>query len=266
MGGMDEGTGMEQAGEESRLAAAPAAVAWRGAHLREVRWQLELARLLADPVWRGHGVPRGDGSAVLLVPGFLAGDASLSVMARWLRRIGYRPHRAGIAFNVRCADVAVDRLEHALHHAHATSGRPVAIVGHSRGGHFAKALASRHPDVVSRVVSLGAGLDDPFDISRATRAAVASVRRQIERRDPERAAKGCFTASCSCRYARDYERPFPEQVPLTSLYSKGDGVVRWQSCVVPYARCVEVRGSHVGLAFNRHAYREIAGALAASPR
>jgi hypothetical protein len=47
-------------------------------------------------------------------------------------------------------------------------------------------------------------------------------------------------------------------VPLTSIYSKGDGVVRWRACVVPYARCVEVTGSHIGLAFNRHAYREIA--------
>jgi triacylglycerol lipase len=252
-------------GEESRLASATAAVAWRGAHLREARWQLEAARLVADPLWRGRGVPRGDGSPVLLIPGFLAGDSSLSMMARWLRRIGYRPRRAGITFNVRCADVAVDRLEQALHHAHLSSGQQVAIVGHSRGGHFAKALASRCPDTVSQVVSLGSGLDDPFDISRATRAAVESVRRQIERRDPERAARGCFTTSCSCRYAQDYERPFPEQVPLTSIYSLGDGVVRWRSCVVPYARCVEVRGSHVGLAFNRHAYREIARTLATSP-
>ena len=59
-----------------------------------------------------------------------------------------------------------------------------------------------------------------------------------------------------------YRRPFPEQVPLTSIYSKGDGVVRWRACVVPYARCVEVTGSHIGLAFNRHAYREIATTLA----
>jgi hypothetical protein len=29
-----------------------------------------------------------------------------------------------------------------------------------------------------------------------------------------------------------------------------------------YAACVEVNGSHLGLAFNRHAYRAIARALA----
>jgi len=69
---------------------------WWGTHLRELRWQAELARLLADPVWRGHGLPRGDGGPVLLIPGFLAGDQSLSVLATFLRRIGHAPRRAGI--------------------------------------------------------------------------------------------------------------------------------------------------------------------------
>jgi hypothetical protein len=51
-------------------------------------------------------------------------------------------------------------------------------------------------------------------------------------------------------------------VRLTSIYSKGDGVVRWQAALVPYATCVEVTGSHVGLIFNRKTYRAIATALA----
>ena len=51
-----------------------------------------------------------------------------------------------------------------------------------------------------------------------------------------------------------------------SIYSRGDGVVWWEACVVPYARNVEVTGSHVGLAFNRKAYRAVAEALAAMPR
>jgi len=33
---------------------------WWGEHLRETRWQLELYRLLVDPVFRGRGVPRGE--------------------------------------------------------------------------------------------------------------------------------------------------------------------------------------------------------------
>ncbi len=259
------GTGGEQVttGTDGAVAEAVQSAKWWGAHLRELRWQAELARLLADPVWKGAGQPRGDGGPVLLIPGFLAGDQSLEVMASWLRRLGHAPRRAGIALNVRCSDTAVDRLEQALHHIHLRTGRKVALVGHSRGGHFAKALASRAPEQVSQVISLGSGLDNPFDISEPTRLAVAGVRRVIGVRDRERAAQGCFTHSCLCRYSEDYRRSFPESVPLTSIYSKGDGVVRWQACVVPYARCVEVTGSHIGLAFNRHAYREIARTLAA---
>ena len=65
---------------------------WWGDHLRETRWPLELSRLLVDPVFRGHDVPRGDGRPVILMPGFGGGDQTLLVLAAWLRRIGYRPH------------------------------------------------------------------------------------------------------------------------------------------------------------------------------
>ena len=235
---------------------------WWGRPVGEVRWQAELARLLVDPVYAGRGVPRGDGGPALLIPGFLAGDTSLGVMAGWLRRIGHDAHGAGISINVDCSDKAVARLERVLLRLHAKTGRKVAIVGHSRGGHFAKALAARHPDSVRTVVSLGSGLDEPFDISVPTKAAVTVVRGALRRIDPTTAERGCLTTTCDCPFARDYAAPFPEQVPITSVWSKGDGVVRWRACVVPYARSVEVRGSHVGLAFNRHAYKAIAHALA----
>jgi triacylglycerol lipase len=243
-------------------APAPPEKAWWGRPFAELRWQAELARLVVDPVYAGRGVPRGDGGPVLLIPGFLAGDASLSVMGSWLRRIGHTPYAAGILANVDCSDRAVDRLERLLLRVHVKTGRQVALVGHSRGGHFAKALAARHPDGIRTVVSMGAGLDEPFDISLPTQAAVTAVRSVLRRVDPSTARRGCLTTTCDCPFVRDYTAPWPESVPLTSIYSQGDGVVRWRSCVVPYARSVQVRSSHVGLAFNRHAYRAVADALA----
>ncbi len=69
----------------------PVRDSWWGRPLAETRWCLELARLLADPVWRGVGVPQGDGRPVVLMPGFGGGDQTLLVMAAWLRRLGYRP-------------------------------------------------------------------------------------------------------------------------------------------------------------------------------
>jgi triacylglycerol lipase len=236
---------------------------WWGAHVRELRWQLELARLLADPVFRGAGIPHGDGAPVVLIPGFLAGDTSLRVMRGWLRRIGYRAYASGILMNVDCSDRALDALERRLERITGAAGRQAALLGHSRGGHFAKALARRRPDLVASVVSMGAGLDTPFDISVPTQGAVAAVRAVHARTGDRIDRNGCFTATCKCPFTRDFTAPFPRDVPLTSIYSRGDGVVRWRACVVPYARCVEVRSSHVGLAFNREAYREVARTFAA---
>jgi pimeloyl-ACP methyl ester carboxylesterase len=238
---------------------------WWGRHLAEVRWQAELARLLADPIYRGHGVTRGDGAPVLLVPGFLAGDGSLLVMRQWLDRMGYRPFSSGIVVNVDCSNRALRRLDERLEEVHAETGRPVTLIGHSRGAHFAKALAHWRPERTASVISIGAGLDTPFDISVPTKAAVAAVRAVHGRLDRRLADQGCLTDACGCAFSRHYGAPFPADIPLTSIYTREDGVVWWEACVVPYARNVEVTGSHVGLAFNRKVYAVIADALAAVP-
>ncbi len=238
---------------------------WWGRHAAEFRWQAELGRLLVDPLYRGVGVPRGSGAPVMLIPGFLAGDTSLGVLGGWLARMGHQPHRSGISMNVGCSDRALDALEARADRVSADAGQQLALIGHSRGGHFAKALAHRRPDLVSRVVSMGAALDSPFDISIPTQAMVAAVRWVHVQTTDRVARNGCFTDTCRCRFTLDFAGEFPASVPLTSIYSRGDGVVWWEACTVPYARNVEVSGSHVGLAFNRKAYRVIAQALAPTP-
>lgn len=242
----------------------PPPEAWWGRPVAELRWQAELARLVVDPVYRGAGVPRGDGGPVLCIPGFLAGDASLSVLREWLGRMGYAPHASGILSNVDCSDRALDRLDARLRRIADATGRRVTLIGHSRGGHFVKALAHRDPDRVAAAVSMGGGLDRPFEISVPTKAAVAGFRSLYGATTDRIARNGCFTDTCRCRFGEDYGGAFPDDVPLTSIYSRGDGVVHWQACVVPYADCVEVTGSHIGLPFNRKVYRALAGTLSAA--
>jgi triacylglycerol lipase len=224
---------------------------------------LELARLLVDPLYLAQsGVERGNGRPVVLLPGFLAGDQTLAVMASWLRRLGYAPHTCGFVANVDCSDRAVQRIEGHINALYRRHGRRVALVGHSRGGHFARAMGARAPDRVSHAISLGADLRGLIGVSVPTLAAVAAVRQGLVLARRTRAER-CFTAECTCAFARDYARSFPtDRVRLTSIYSKQDGVVHWEGAVVPEADCVEVTGSHVGLAFNRKAYRAIAHALA----
>jgi len=237
---------------------------WWGRPLAETRWTLELMRLLADPVfWAAEGVVPGDGRPVLLMPGLLGGDQTLAVLALWLRRIGYRPYTVGFVANVDCSDRAVDRVQRRVESLHRRYGRRVALVGHSRGAHYARVLGARRPELVSHAISLGADLQGMLGISRPTALAVTAVRKCIVANGRAR-EPGCLTTECTCRFMDGYSRPFPvDEVRLTSIYSKGDGVVRWERSRVPEAECLEVTGSHTGLVFNRKAYAAIATALAA---
>ena len=260
-----------QAVDRSALAPAPPAhrprtVPWWGRPVRESLWSRELMQLMVDPVFYGVGVPHGDGSPVILIPGFLAADLSLAAMSGWLLRIGYAPHHCGIRVaNVDCSDRALDRLERQAERLAAGEGRALTLIGHSRGGLFARALAARRPDVVTKVVALGSPLDGPFDISVPTKAAVATVRSMLRTSGRAR-QRGCFTDSCTCPFARDFTRQFPAEVAFTSIYTRTDGVVAWPTCLPRYADNIEVTGSHCGLAFNRLAYRHIAHALATPAR
>src|SRR5689334_1627640 len=79
----------------------------------ELRYGLELARLLADRDFRRPS-PGPGRQAVLLVPGFMAGDQSLSVLSGWLRRRGAQTAGAGIVLNTDCAERAVTGIESRL--------------------------------------------------------------------------------------------------------------------------------------------------------
>jgi pimeloyl-ACP methyl ester carboxylesterase len=186
----------------------PEAPCWTGRPVAEARWQLELVRLLADPVWRGERVAHGDGRPVVLVPGFLAGDTTLAVLARWLRRIGYRPSTCGFVANVDCSDRALDLVDRHVARLHRRYGRRIAVIGHSRGGHYARALARRRPGRVSHAISMGADLQRMLGVSVPTSLAVGGTRRGITALGRAR-AEHCLTMDCACPFTRDYTATSP---------------------------------------------------------
>jgi pimeloyl-ACP methyl ester carboxylesterase len=221
----------------------------------------EYLRLRVSPVFAGMDVARGEGRPVLLLPGFLADDASLAVLRRWLRRAGYRTHRSHLGRNVGCAERSLRRLERRLVAIAGEDGGPVAVVGHSRGGHFARVLAVRRPDLVAGIVTLGAPPMDPRAVHVAAAAPAVAVTLLGTLGVPGLMRSSCYLGACCNRFRAQLAGPFPPEVPFVAVYSKTDGIVDWHRLTEPAAERVEVPASHLGLIVNVYAYAVIAAAL-----
>jgi pimeloyl-ACP methyl ester carboxylesterase len=229
---------------------------------REGRIGLEAANLLRDPVFRGEGVADAGGQPVLLVPGFLAGDPSLSLMTKWLRRTGHHTRKAGMRANVDCGGLAVERLTERLEAMAESCGEKVAVVGQSRGGNFAKVMAARRPDLVSGVVALGSPQADPLAVHPLVRAQVYAVGALGTLGARGLFRHSCLNGDCCSSFWADLGRPLPEGIGYVSIYSRSDGIVDWRACLDEGAEHVEVAASHCGMAVNAPTYRALADALA----
>jgi pimeloyl-ACP methyl ester carboxylesterase len=228
---------------------------------RESRVGLEVAALVRDPVFRGDGVKDGRGQPVLLIPGFLAGDDSLALMTRWLRGTNHYAKRAGIFMNVDCSQAAVERLEEKVEVLVERQGQRALIVGQSRGGQFARVLATRRPDLVGGIVTLGSPLTDPLAIHPLSRAAVYAVGALGTVGVKGLFRRSCLWGDCCTDFWADTQTPFPKGVRFLSIYSRSDGVVRWRSCLDPQAEHLEIRASHIGMGMHPRAWRAVASEL-----
>ena len=216
----------------------------------------ELSALLRDPVFRGRGVPHGDGRPVLLIPGFLSGDWTLRVLHSWLQRLGYRSYLSGILFNFQHSERLIAGLRRKVTEVEAENGSRVSLVGHSRGGLLAKVLAQRRPQAVEQVIALGSPLADWTDLAALTHHAVGVVARANELALGRRLnAEGRFT----------YDLKLTPSVPTTSIYTPTDDVVNFRSCLRPDIPAMPVWGTHNGLVVNPEVYR-LLGRLLARPR
>ncbi len=191
--------------------------------------------------------PRGDGGPVLVLPGFLAGDASTVPMRRYLRRLGHAAHGWGQGRNWGPAPDTRASLRRRILQLTESSGAPVALVGWSLGGIYARHLAKVFPDRVRQVVTLAS----PFRMRNGDRSRVSDV---------YRAAAGHHHADFT-PMGGDYDLG----VPATSIYTKTDGVVDWRACLDrpgPQAENVQVKASHFGIGHNPAALYVVADRLA----
>lgn len=186
-------------------------------------------------------LPRGDGHAVMTLPGFLASDRSTGVLRDYLRRWNYAPQGWGLGRNL---GLAADRdiegmLDRRLEALYRKSGGKVSLVGWSLGGLFARELARRHPGRVRQIVTLGSPIGGNPRATNAWR-----LYRYLTGTGPD-------DPNVRLRL-REVRRPVPG-VPSTAIYSRTDSIVSWRiarEAESELTQNIEVKGSHIGLGFN----------------
>lgn len=231
----------------------------------------ELARLMADPVNYGLGVPRGDGRYVVVLPGLFASDFYLTPIRSWLSRIGYRPVESTLRSNVGCPERLSRQVEAALQSKLDRRDRPAALIGHSRGGLLARATAARLQERCSHLILLGSPVGalswmrvgvGPRRARFAAEAPASEFVMEASAQARRRADPGCDFPNCGCPFPKDVRRALHPDTRVVSIFSRNDPIVPASACRMPDAECIEVGGTHSGLAFNTQVYREIARALA----
>jgi len=193
-------------------------------------------------------LPRGDGHAVMVIPGYATNDASTRPMRRVLKGLGYDVHGWGQGRNFGLPRPAREALHLRLEELHRAQGRKVSLVGWSLGGVLAREIARHAPERVRRVITLGSPINGHPHANTvdAFKHWVSGATRKVDWEGFQR-------------------RRVPPNVPCTAIYSKTDGIVAWHCCLeepAPNTENVEVRASHFGLGVSPQVLRVIAERLA----
>src|SRR3954449_5671806 len=216
--------------------------------LAEARSVFELnSSLLLSPLLLR--APRGDGHPVLALPGFLASDLSMAPMRRYLKELGYDAYAWNNGRNIGGVLRMRAALRDRLAAVHAATGRKVSVVGWSLGGIYARDLALQAPDMVRSVITLGSPFADDVRATNATRLYETLSGETVEH---------------NSELTRAIAGDLP--VPVTSIYSRSDGIVNWRTSLLrpsDTAENIEVRlASHIGLGVNAAALWAVADRLA----
>jgi pimeloyl-ACP methyl ester carboxylesterase len=237
----------------------------------DVLWaSAELAAKIVTEPFLGLAVRKGDGKTpVMTLPGFTGPEFSMQPLNHFLNANGYLAQSWGMGTNRGIRDMAhMENLSAALgvrvRQMADEHGRPVALIGQSLGGVFARELARRFPKDVDRVITLGS----PAHFGEAPNTVNAMVARVMS----------LYTGRAVADLLREVEEQEfdisepPAGVPLVSIYSLYDGVAPPATTKIParYLRNtggvprenIEIVCSHCGMGVNPLVLLAVADRLA----
>jgi predicted esterase YcpF (UPF0227 family) len=216
--------------------------------LREVRAPFEFASVALH----AHALskaPIGDGRAVMLVPGYLADDYSMRPLGFYLKYLGYDVYYTELGRNMGKVNTDMMRLGARVESISADlDDEKVTLIGWSLGGVLTREVARLFPNVVQEVLTLGTPIVGGPKFTSVGKRYAKTNNIDLEQ----------FELDVHQRNSIGLTQP------VTSIYSKSDGVVGWQASVDIYnqhATNIEVNGSHMGLGVNPKVWITIANVL-----
>ena len=195
-------------------------------------------------------LPQGDNHPVLVFPGFLASSRSTRPLRQYLADLGYRAHRWKLGYNMGYSYKLHYGMRDRVTELVERYGDRISLVGWSLGGVYARELAREMPDIVRQVITMGS----PFR-GHPSSSNVHRIFNMFSEVPYDKMPES---------FLQDMAHPPP--VPTTALYTRGDGVVAWQSTVElsdrPDVENIHVGGAHMGLGFNPRSLIVLADRLA----
>ena len=205
---------------------------------------------------RGKTSSPGDGHPVVLFPGLGADGKSLRPLRNHCNDLGYRAMDWGRGYNTGPqgdVDAWLAGLATDIDGLIGSSGESATFIGWSLGGMYARELAKLLAGRVRQVITIGT----PFNAD-ADHTNVGWIYRLLS------GSANRIDPALSRRL-----RTAPP-VPTTSIYSRSDGVVAWQTCRHDkpgrQVQDVEIKGSHLGMGWNSSVLNIVADRLAQKPR
>jgi len=193
---------------------------------------------------------QGDNHPVLVFPGFLASSRSTKPLRQYLADLGYRSHRWKLGYNMGYSYKLHYGMRDRVTELVERYGEKISLVGWSLGGVYARELAREMPDIVRQVVTMGS----PFR-GHPSSSNVHKIFNMFTEVPYDEMPES---------FLQDMAHPRP--VPTTAMYTRGDGVVAWQSTVELSDRedveNIHVGGAHLGLGFNPRVLYALADRLA----
>lgn len=219
----------------------------RFALIGEARIAIEWASMRISLASLSRSVSPGSGEPVLVAPGFATDDAWTVSLRRFVGNLGYTVRGWGLGRNHGRVPELIPALVDRTGSLADELGQRVRLVGWSLGGYLVREVARERPDLVAKVLTLGA----PVVGGPAYTAS-----------GPLYARRGYDLEAIAAEVER--RAAVPIVVPVEAIYSRSDGIVAWRACIDrcnPEVRHHEVRSSHLGLVASPAVYRLLARLL-----